>query len=199
MRMRDVARGKKQQVQLEGRKVQLYAAFLAAKQLLITVITTSARRIHRSGRGSRALPAVSELANKSCRSTYGAVRGRAASRRRHAESLMARVRRVRGQGRALARRRGFMILVNVNAANSTDQTIFGVLLIVIQFMPVAIGVSVGALNKNSKVKGKAQGLDEEAKGLGDKISSEEPEPSQKSPLAKGAPPPDEEQPVVLTA
>ena len=74
-----------------------------------------------------------------------------------------------------------------------------VLLIVIQFMPVAIGVSVGALNKNSKVKGKAQGLDEEAKGLGDKISSEEPEPSQKSPLAKGAPPPDEEQPVVLTA
>ena len=112
---------------------------------------------------------------------------------------MARVRRARGQGRALARRRGFKILVNVNAANSTDQTIFGVLLIVIQFMPVAIGVSVGALNKNSKVKGKAQGLDEEAKGLGDKISSEEPEPSQKSPLAKGAPPPDEEQPVVLTA
>ena len=116
---------------------------------------------------------------------------------------MARVRRARGQGRALASRRGFRrrreSRENVNAANSTDQTIFGVLLIVIQFMPVAIGVSVGALNKNSKVKGKAQGLDEEAKGLGDKISSEEPEPSQKSPLAKGAPPPDEEQPVVLTA
>ena len=64
---------------------------------------------------------------------------------------------------------------------------------------IAIGVGVGALNKNSKVKGKAQGLDEEAKGLGDKISSEEPEPSQKSPLAKGAPPHDEEQPVVITA
>ena len=66
MRMRDVARGKKQQVQLEGRKVQLYAAFLAAKQLLITVITTSARRIHRSGPGSRALQFESKLANKSC-------------------------------------------------------------------------------------------------------------------------------------
>ena len=52
-------RGKKQQVQLEGRKVQLYAAFLAALELSITFITTSARRIHRSGPGSRALPALS--------------------------------------------------------------------------------------------------------------------------------------------
>ena len=47
-------------------------------------------------------------------------------------------------------------------------------------MPVAIGVGVGALNKNSKAKGKAQGLDKEAKGLGDKISSEEPESEHRS-------------------
>ena len=45
-----------------------------------------------------------------------------------------------------------MILVNVDAANSTEQTFFGVLLIVIQFMPLAIGTCVGALNKNLKEK-----------------------------------------------
>ena len=45
-----------------------------------------------------------------------------------------------------------MILVNVDAANSTEQTFFGVLLIVIQFMPIAVGVGVGALNKSLKDK-----------------------------------------------
>ena len=45
-----------------------------------------------------------------------------------------------------------MILVNVDAANSAEQTFFGVLLIVIQFMPLAIGTCVGALNKNLKEK-----------------------------------------------
>ena len=55
-----------------------------------------------------------------------------------------------------------MILVNVNAANSTEQTFFGVLLIVIQFMPIAIGVGVGALNKlkDKKAKGKRSSNDE---------------------------------------
>ena len=49
-----------------------------------------------------------------------------------------------------------MILLDVDAANSTDQTIFGVLLIVIQSMPLAIGVGVAALNKrkDKKAKGK---------------------------------------------
>jgi hypothetical protein len=56
-----------------------------------------------------------------------------------------------------------MILVNVDAANSTEQTFFGVLLIVIQFMPIAVGVGVGALNKSlkdKKAKGKRRSNDE---------------------------------------
>ena len=54
-----------------------------------------------------------------------------------------------------------MILVNVDAANSAEQTFFGVLLIVIQFMPIAIGVGVGALNnlKDKKAKGKRRSND----------------------------------------
>ena len=65
MRMRDVARGKKQQVQLERRNGAAVRR-VSRRRLLNTVITTSARRIHRSGPGSRALQFESKLANKSC-------------------------------------------------------------------------------------------------------------------------------------
>ena len=66
--MGDVARRNLQHLPLEGRKLHLRARRISRGAKLLTTVIASARRIHRSGPGSRALPAESELANKSCRS-----------------------------------------------------------------------------------------------------------------------------------